>query len=150
MISSTIPISLRCAYAFSLCVAPLTLASSSDWDAIARRDGTGPGAHARAMEKKSDKKIAVPQSGPHPTGQTRTPWMDWVAPALHDQFVATASAAATSAHPAELHTRDATLDAYPAAAIPRARSSRLMQRCKSLWKLSPSQMDLKAADMAVE
>ncbi|EPS97108.1 hypothetical protein FOMPIDRAFT_1129123, partial [Fomitopsis schrenkii] len=114
-----------------------------DWDAIARRDGTGPGAHARAMEKKSDKKVAVPKGGPHPSGQDHTPWIDWVAPALHDRFAA-ASAASDHTQAVEPVVQDTSSKATPGS-IRRTKSSRLMQRCKSLWKLTPSQMDLNAA-----
>lgn len=127
----------------SACMPALTSSPSSDWDAIARRDGTGPGAHARAMEKKSDKKVAVPKGGPHPSGQDHTPWIDWVAPALHDRFAA-ASAASDHTQAVEPVVQDTSSKATPGS-IRRTKSSRLMQRCKSLWKLTPSQMDLNAA-----
>lgn len=115
----------------------LTSSLHSDWDAIARRDGKGPGAHARAMEKRSDKKVAVPKVDPHSSGQDRTPWMNWVAPALQDKFAA-------SHNLVEPNMRDTSLN-VTSESIPRTKSSRLIQRCKSLWKLTPSQMDLAAA-----
>lgn len=102
------------------------------------------------MEKKSDKKVAVPKSAPRTNVQDRAPWIHWIAPALHDKLTTVASAAAAaSAHPAEPDTLGASLNVN-SGSIPRARSSRLLQRCKSLWKLSPSQIDLNAAAIAVE
>ena len=99
------------------------------------------------MEKKSDKKVAVPKSAPRTNVQDRAPWIHWIAPALHDKLTTVASAA--SAHPAEPDTLGAALN-INSGSIPRARSSRLLQRCKSLWKLTPSQIDLNAAAIAVE
>ncbi|KZT71168.1 kinase-like protein [Daedalea quercina L-15889] len=113
--------------------------STIDWDAIARREGSGPGINAHAAEKKTDKRIAMPKGAPYLPGEDPTPWMDWIAPTLRDKLAAHSAMARST----ELHAQGESL-CVASPSIPRSRSSRLLQRCKSVLKLSASQRSLNA------
>ncbi|KAH9918085.1 kinase-like domain-containing protein [Fomitopsis serialis] len=101
-----------------------------DWDAISLREGSGPGANAHATQKKADKKLAIPEGASYAPGEDPAPWMDWIAPTLRDKF-----AARSTVNSPETTTQEGSLS-VAASSMTRSRSSRLMQRCKSMWKLS--------------
>ncbi|TFY62027.1 hypothetical protein EVJ58_g4120 [Rhodofomes roseus] len=103
------------------------------WDAIARREGSGPGAHAHAAPKKADKKITIPEGTLYPPGEDPAPWMDWMTAAFRDKLVSKQTQA----------QQDGSLG-VAAPTMPRSRSFGLIQRCRSLWKLSASQRSLNA------